>query len=116
MAYTITPHNNIQVLLIDDLWNPDDNQELVEEISTLIEADKKNYVIDFSELPYMNSNGLAFLISILTRARSAGGDVVIANISEKIAQILVMTRLNDMFTTTDSVDAALEFLQGEITT
>lgn len=113
MAYSINEQNNIQILKIDDLWNPIENQKLVEEISGLIASGKKDYIIDFTELPFMNSNGLAFLISILTRARSAGGDVVIANISDKIAQILLMTRLQDMFTTTESVEAALEYLQGE---
>jgi anti-sigma B factor antagonist len=115
MAYTLTTNNDVQILHIDDLWNPLENQNLVEEISILIAEGKKDFVIDFTDMPYMNSNGLAFLISILTRARSAGGDVVIANVSEKIVQILLMTRLQDMFTTTDSVEEALEFLLGETT-
>lgn len=115
MAYTLSTNNDVQILRIDDLWNPEENQKLVEEISNLIAEDKKDFIIDFTDMPYMNSNGLAFLISILTRARSAGGDVVIANVSEKIVQILLMTRLQDMFTTTNSVEEALEFLLGETT-
>jgi anti-sigma B factor antagonist len=58
-------------------------------------------------MSYMSSIGLTFLISILTRARSAGGEVAIANLSETIKKILLVTRLHSAFSVHDSVELAI---------
>ncbi len=110
MAYSFSTQDDIQILKLDDLWNPVENDQLVKEVEQRIVKGQSSYLIDFSELPFMNSNGLAFLISILTRARSAGGEVVIANISEKIEQILVMTRLHSTFQVADTLEEGLAML------
>jgi anti-sigma B factor antagonist len=116
MSYSFEQINEVNVLKVDDLWNPEENQALINTVEAKIELGEVNYIIDFSELPFMNSNGLAFLISILTRARSAGGEVVIANISEKIEQILVMTRLQSTFSIAESLEEALNTFAENPTT
>lgn len=116
MSYSFSVKDDINILKVDDLWNPEENQDLIATIEMKIEKGEVNYIIDFAELPFMNSNGLAFLISILTRARSAGGEVVIANISEKIEQILIMTRLESTFSVAESVEEGLELFAENPTT
>ncbi len=111
--YSIETQGEVQILKIDDLWNPLENQKLVETIAGLIEEGKKHYILDFSHLPFMNSNGLSFLISILTRVRSAGGELVLAHISDKIQQMLLMTRLQQMFNLADNVDAAMQYFHDK---
>jgi len=107
MPYKILEQQKIQILEPDNLLIPEDNQKIIEEVTCLISEGKNNFVVNLSEVPYVNSIGLSFLISILTRARSAGGEVLIANVSDKIKQILLMTRLQAMFTVTNSVEEAV---------
>jgi anti-sigma B factor antagonist len=83
---------------------------LNEKIDELLEDKQVKYVLDLSELKYMNSSGLNILINILTRTRKAGGEAVIANVSSKINELLIVTRLNTVFTVTDTVDTALNQL------
>ena len=64
-------------------------------------------------MDYMNSNGLTFLISILTRSRNAGGDVAIANLSANIKKILLITRLQSAFSLHNSVEKALDFFMEQ---
>lgn len=111
MAYSFSITNNVEVLQVDDLLNPLDNQEIIKEIEVKIQAGSTVYVVDLSEMDYMNSSGLTFLISILTRARNAGGEVAIANLSDNIKKILLVTRLNNMFNVYSSVEEAIEALQ-----
>ncbi|MFK7799302.1 MAG: STAS domain-containing protein [Aureispira sp.] len=111
MAYSFSSTNNIEVLQVDDLLNPLDNQEIIKEIEEKIQTGATVYVVDLSEMDYMNSSGLTFLISILTRARNAGGEVAIANLSDNIKKILLVTRLNNMFNVYSSVEEAIEALQ-----
>ncbi|MCP4443133.1 MAG: STAS domain-containing protein [Aureispira sp.] len=111
MAYTFLQHNNIQVLEVDNLWNPLDNQAIVRVVEEKIVEGFNDFVIDMGQMEYMNSSGLNFLISILTRARSAGGDVVIINVSEKIQQVLLIARLNSMFAVHNSLEEGLAFFE-----
>lgn len=107
MPYKFSEQQQIQILEPDNLWIPEDNQKIIEEVTRLISEGKNNFVVNLNEVPYVNSIGLSFLISILTRARSAGGEVLIANVSDKIKQILLMTRLQAMFMVTNSVEEAV---------
>ena len=111
MAYSFSSTNNVEVLKVDDLLNPMDTQEIIKEVEAKIQAGATVYVVDLSEMDYMNSSGLTFLISILTRARNAGGEVAIANLSDNIKKILLVTRLNNMFNVYSSVEEAIEALQ-----
>lgn len=113
MAYSFSENNGVEILSVDDLLNPLDNQEIIREVEEKIQASSNIFVVDLSPMNFMNSSGLTFLISILTRARSAGGEVAIANLSENIKKILLITRLNSVFSTYNSVAEALEALQPE---
>ena len=68
-------------------------------------------VMDLGDLKYINSSGLNVLINILTKARKNGGEAVIANVSAKVRELLVITKLNTVFTVTETVEKALAKLK-----
>lgn len=107
MAYTFSEQRGIQILEIDNLLNPLDNQAIIQVIEDKIKAGVAEFVIDLGQMDFMNSTGLTFLISILTRARNAGGDVAIINLSDNIKKILLITRLNSAFSIYESLENAL---------
>lgn len=84
---------------------------LVEETDRLISAGNLKIVLDLSDLKYINSSGLNVLINMLTRARKNGGETIIANVSQKVKELLVITKLNTVFTVTESVEKALSKLK-----
>jgi anti-anti-sigma factor len=45
----------------------------------------------------MNSTGLNVLLMILTKARKAGGEAVLCNVSSNISSLLSVTKLNSVF-------------------
>ena len=49
---------------------------------------KTDYVIDLGELKHINSAGLGVLITLLTKARKAGGEVYLSNPSDYIGNLL----------------------------
>lgn len=106
-------HDDIVVLRLDDLLQESQNQEIIHEVEQDLEAGRRYFVIDLAPMPYMNSTGLSFLISVLTRARSAGGEVVLANLAEPITKILLITRLQTMFQVVESVDEGIKWLQSQ---
>ena len=108
MTYTFSEQQQIQIISADSLWIPEDNQKIIESLNVLIAENKCNFIVDLSNCPYINSIGLSFLISILTRARSAGGEVILCGITDKVRQLLLLTRLQSMFTVTESLADALD--------
>lgn len=67
--------------------------------------------IDMGEMEYMNSTGLSVLINLLTQTRSQGGEVVIANVPEKINKLLIITKLNSVFNIAENIEEAKKQLQ-----
>ena len=70
-----------------------------------------NVILDMGELLYMNSTGLNIMISVLTRTRKAGGEVLLANISHGVRQLFVVTKLDTVFPILDTVELALAKLR-----
>ena len=54
----------------------------------------------------MNSSGLNVMINVLTKSRKAGGEVAIANVTKKIKELLIITKLNSFFNVSESIDEA----------
>ncbi|MCH2044656.1 MAG: STAS domain-containing protein [Saprospiraceae bacterium] len=108
MKYTIKETDNIQLIKILDLNNLLVDESLTEEVTQHIQQGNTEFIIDLAALEYIVSAGLSLLISILTRARSAGGDVVILNISDKLQRIFLITRLHSTFTVKETLEDAIE--------
>ena len=107
-AYTLI---NLSGILIA----PNQSGELIEEFEETIAEGTLNVIVDLSGIETMNSTGLSVLISILTKARNAGGEAVLANLPEKVNELMVITKLYTVFTVDESIEAAEELLNKEET-
>lgn len=83
-------------------------QEFSDLLHKLLEEDKKNVIIDLAETKFMNSSGLGMLISGYTTVKNGGGAMKLANATEKIESLLVITKLITIFEHFTSVDEAVE--------
>lgn len=82
--------------------------ELNTTLHKLLEEEKKNVVVDLASVKFMNSSGLGMLIGGLTTMKNGGGDLKLANATEKIQSLLIITKLITIFEHFDSVEAAVE--------
>ncbi len=85
-----------------------DAVKLNEKLHELIEEDKTNIVANLGKVKFMNSSGLGMLIGGLTTMRKAGGDLRIANATDKIESLLVVTKLITVFKHFKSLEEAVE--------
>jgi len=77
-------------------------------IDALVSSGKRKVLLNFADVPYMDSVGLnAIVRAKLTLAR-AGGQVKLLNVPKHLAHILVVTRLTTVFEIYDSESAAVE--------
>ncbi len=90
-----------------------DAVSLNEKLHELIEQGKTNIVVNLSKVKFMNSSGLGMLIGALTTMRKAGGDLRIANATDKIESLLVITKLITVFKHFKSLDAAIKSFEEQ---
>lgn len=68
------------------------------------------FIVDLQDLNHLSSEGLSVLLQILTKARNAGGDAVIINVSEDIQKLFIITKLNSIFTIKNNLTDATKAL------
>jgi anti-sigma B factor antagonist len=85
-----------------------DSAEINKQVTKAIEEKKVNVIIDLSGVELMNSSGLGILIQSNQLLKQAGGKLKLASVTEKIQSLFVITKLNTVFDTYDSVDKAIE--------
>ncbi|CUT05885.1 STAS domain-containing protein [Candidatus Kryptobacter tengchongensis] len=91
-----------------NLMGGPDSQKFRELLHKLLDQGKNKVVVDVKNVKFMNSAGLGTLISGLTTMRNGGGDLKIANPTDKIESLLMITRLIKVFETYNSVEEAIE--------
>jgi anti-sigma B factor antagonist len=70
----------------------------------LVESPK--IVMNLREVNYIDSGGLGTLVSLFTSARNAGGAVKLASLSQRVGDLLQVTKLLTIFEVFDDEEAA----------
>ncbi len=99
---------DVTVLTLDgNLMGGPEAVSLNETVNRFLDNNILNLVIDLSNVEKMNSSGLGILIKVLTTFKANGGTLKLANVNPKIQNLLVMTKLDTIFETYDSLDSAV---------
>ncbi|MEM9919087.1 MAG: STAS domain-containing protein [Bacteroidota bacterium] len=110
MTYQISTQKSVQILQVNELFNEFDNKAILNDVDTCIQEGYNRFVVDLSDLNFLNSVGLNFLLAIMTRSKSSGGGVAVANASEQVVNLLEMTRLRHFFNLSPNVESAVATL------
>jgi anti-sigma B factor antagonist len=80
---------------------------LDEKLYSLLGRGKKKVVIDLSKTAWLSSCAISTLLNHNVMFKEAGGVLKLANLTDKIEEIITVTRLTSFFEVYDSLDAAL---------
>lgn len=105
LTYHTEKDDKAQYLYIKgDLIGDEVGPKLVEVVSDAIQEGVKTFVVDLSEVRYISSSGIGLLITMLTKMRNVGGEVYLTSPSDHVKKLLIITKLNNIFTVFDSVE------------
>ena len=90
-----------------DLMGGAETREVEQAIREIAEAGPPRIVIDVGRITYLNSTGLGSLVSAHMACKNRQGFLRLANISKRIKNLFIITKLAFVFETFDSVDEAL---------
>ena len=94
-----------------DLIGSPDSQQLLEVVNNSISDSVILCAIDLSKVRFINSSGIGVLVSLLTKFRNRGGEMVLVNPSEHIRKLLIITKLNAIFTIAEDDAQATKLLK-----
>ena len=69
-------------------------------------AESPQVVMNMREVNYIDSGGLGTLVSLYTTARNAGGAVKLASLSQRVGDLLQLTKLLTIFEVFDDEESA----------
>lgn len=100
----------LYVTLTGDLIGSPDTQQLLQSVNEHLGESVTNCAVDLSEVRYINSTGIGTLVSLLTKFRSRGGELVLINPADHPRKMLALTKLNSIFTVAADQAAARQQL------
>src|ERR1700690_3886380 len=98
------------VLIVDcsgRLLFGEESASLRETVKKLL-ADSPKIVMNMREVNFIDSGGLGTLVSLYTSARNAGGAVKLASVSQRVGDLLQITKLFTIFEVFDDEQAAAQ--------
>ncbi|HEX9615052.1 MAG TPA: STAS domain-containing protein [Bacteroidota bacterium] len=101
-------HGDVAVVALKgNLMGEPDTTDVREKIYSLLQDDVKKVVLDLGKVKWINSSGLGALIAAMTSVKNKGGDLRLANVTEKVESVFMITQLIKVFKTYETVDRAV---------
>jgi len=109
----VNESSGVSVIRFKDekIIDPESIQQLGLELFSLIEKDQRTkLVLNFSKVDFLSSAALGKLITFEKKAKKAGSELILTNISPEIFQVFAITNLDKLFKIKDSEADALAVL------
>jgi anti-sigma B factor antagonist len=86
----------------------DEIHMLRDAVRGLIAEDKKKIILNLCEVDYIDSSGVGELVGSFTTVRNAGGELKLLNLSQKVQDVLHVTKLYTVFDIRDDEFTAVK--------
>jgi anti-sigma B factor antagonist len=108
MNFSISEQDKIVIISLNGkIMGGPEATEINEKFNQLIDEKKLKIVIDLDEVEWMNSSGLGILIGAVSLFRNNNGQLRIINVSDRIQNLLKITKLAGIFETSKSLEEAI---------
>ena len=81
---------------------------LRDEVRALIAQGKKNIILNLADVDYLDSSGVGELVGSFTTVRNAGGELKLLNLTQKVHDVLHVTKLYTVFDIKDDEFTAVK--------
>jgi len=114
MRATVTEHSQATVVALSGELDADTAGRLRTLLAEQLLAGPSPLVLDLTELTFIDSAGLAALISGSKGARRAGVELILAGPAAAVRKVMKLTGIDVILTTVDDVEQALARLEPPV--
>ncbi len=83
-------------------------------IDVLVSSGVRKVLLNFADVPYMDSVGLNALVRAHLALTRAGGGLALVGVPKHLSHILSVTRLTEVFELFDTEETAIQSLDGRL--
>jgi anti-sigma B factor antagonist len=107
MKIEITEHKGIKVFSISGDIDMYSSPELRKELLDIIKKKEKNLIVNFRDVTYIDSSGIATFVEGLKGMMSYGGKLKLLSIPDKIVEIFTFSKLDKVFEIYGDIENAI---------
>ena len=85
--------------------------EIRNQVRDLLQADRKNIVLNLGDVSYVDSSGIGELVSSYTTVSNQGGNLKLLHLTKKLKELLAITKLLTVFESYDDEAEAVASFQ-----
>ena len=101
--------NNVTILdLKGKITLGEGDEVLKDKINSLMHQDRKRLLLNLADVPYIDSAGLGEIVRTYTSVSRQGGQLKLVNLTKRITDLLMITKLLTVFETFESEADALK--------
>jgi anti-sigma B factor antagonist len=86
----------------------DGDEALKDKVNSLVQQGRTRILLNFADVPYIDSAGLGEIVRTYTTVSRQGGQLKLVNLTKRITDLLSITKLLTVFETFDSEPDALQ--------
>ncbi|WGS65285.1 STAS domain-containing protein [Marinitoga aeolica] len=101
--------NNIKILRFLTNITVENSGYIKERLEKFLSFENKEIIIDFSDVYFIDSNGLGVIISLIQRARKYNNRLIFINVNSLIKNILDITKVNRLMNILDTYEEAKKY-------
>lgn len=110
MQITKSQRGPLAVFAIKGAVIADDLEPLITGVQRSFDENVNKIILDFKEVPFIDSAGLEAVQSIVSESGQARGDVCVTSLNDICRDIFMVTRMDNFLQVTDNVDSAVKVL------
>jgi len=82
--------------------------DLADKVRNLLDKDQPRIILDMGDVRYVDSGGIGELVESFTAARHRGGAIKLLNVTQRLNDLLVITKLLNVFECFETEEEALD--------
>jgi anti-sigma B factor antagonist len=85
---------------------------LADRVRALLDRYRRRIVLDLADVRYVDSGGLGELVESFSAAKHRGGSVKLVGVTRRLSDLLVITKLLNVFECFDTLEDAVDSFGG----
>ena len=110
LSLSVRQEGNVHVVTLRGATHLDEAEELNARLPQLIQRASPHLILDLSELEFLGSVGLNAIVTAHNRARTFNGRVSVVNPKPEVANLLSLTRVDQLASVFPTLEAARQAL------
>jgi anti-sigma B factor antagonist len=106
LLLSVRPGRGCTVVWVAGELDRDTRPVLQDFLGDVVDEGARQVVLDFADLPFMDSSGLGLLVDVFKLLRDKGGRLCLAAVQEPVRTVLALSAVDQVVDVYDTVEAA----------